>query len=223
MSSAAAQQVVVAPAVHERQGLRRVEVVVERGLERGPVAARLARRSEDVPERLDLRLRLLEHLVVEVHRLAPVRGHEEEEQRPLSPTCRARCGARCRSRATSTSSRRRGRASRCASRCARTRGRARSTARARSRGAGRRGRARRRGSRTPARTRPPPSPSTRCASPAGRGPTARPTHVSSPGLFAFQSAKSRGSSFSGFGSCSSTWSGRWPDSRPYWGSLATRK
>ena len=34
--------------------------------------------------------------------------------------------------------------------------------------------------------------------------------VSSPGLFAFQSAKSRGSSLSGFGSCSSTWSGRWP-------------
>ena len=38
-----------------------------------------------------------------------------------------------------------------------------------------------------------------------------------PGLFAFQSAKSRGSSLSGFGSCSSTWSGRWPESRPYSG------
>ena len=38
-------------------------------------------------------------------------------------------------------------------------------------------------------------------------------HVSSPGLFAFQSAKSRGSSLSGFArSCSSTWSGRWPES-----------
>ena len=36
-----------------------------------------------------------------------------------------------------------------------------------------------------------------------------------PGLFAFQSAKSRASSLSGFGSCSSTWSGRCPDSRPY--------
>ena len=47
--------------------------------------------------------------------------------------------------------------------------------------------------------------------------------VSSPGLFAFQSAKSRGSSLSGFGSCSSTWSGRWPESRPYSGKLATRK
>ena len=34
--------------------------------------------------------------------------------------------------------------------------------------------------------------------------------VSSPGLFAFQSAKSRGSSLRGFGSCSSTWSARWP-------------
>ena len=43
--------------------------------------------------------------------------------------------------------------------------------------------------------------------------------VSSPGLFAFQSAKSRGSSLRGFGSCSSTWSGRWPDSRPYSGKL----
>ena len=31
--------------------------------------------------------------------------------------------------------------------------------------------------------------------------------VSSPSFFAFQSAKSRGSSLSGFGSCSSTWSG----------------
>src|SRR5581483_2901476 len=47
--------------------------------------------------------------------------------------------------------------------------------------------------------------------------------VSSPGLFAFQSAKSRGSFFSGFGSCSSTWSGRWPESRPYCGSRATEK
>ena len=43
--------------------------------------------------------------------------------------------------------------------------------------------------------------------------------MSSPGLFAFQSAKSRGSSLSGFGSCSSTWSGRWPESRPYSGKL----
>ena len=46
--------------------------------------------------------------------------------------------------------------------------------------------------------------------------------VSSPGLFAFQRAKSRGSSLSGFGSCSSTWSGRWPESRPYPGSRATQ-
>ncbi len=38
--------------------------------------------------------------------------------------------------------------------------------------------------------------------------------VSSPGLFAFHSAKSRGSSLRGFGSCSSTWSGRCPLSRP---------
>ena len=44
-------------------------------------------------------------------------------------------------------------------------------------------------------------------------------HVSSPGLFAFQSAKSRGSSLSGLASssCSCTWSGRWPESAPYSG------
>src|SRR5581483_4244295 len=47
--------------------------------------------------------------------------------------------------------------------------------------------------------------------------------VSSPSLLAFQSAKSRGSSLRGFGSCSATWSGRWPESRPYSGKLATRK
>ena len=46
--------------------------------------------------------------------------------------------------------------------------------------------------------------------------------VSSPGLFAFQSAKSRGSSLRGFGSCSSTLSGRWPDSCPYSGKRETR-
>ncbi len=38
--------------------------------------------------------------------------------------------------------------------------------------------------------------------------------VSSPSFVAFQSAKSRGSSFAAFGSCSSTWSGRCPDSAP---------
>ena len=47
--------------------------------------------------------------------------------------------------------------------------------------------------------------------------------VSSPGLFAFQSAKSRGSSLRAFGSCSSTWSGFWPESRPYSPQRATRK
>ena len=47
--------------------------------------------------------------------------------------------------------------------------------------------------------------------------------VSSPGLFAFHRAKSRGSSFSAFGSCSSTWSGRCPERRPYSGQPATRK
>ena len=50
-------------------------------------------------------------------------------------------------------------------------------------------------------------------------------HVSSvSGLFAFQSAKSRGSSLSALGSSPcSTWSGFCPESRPYSGKLATRK
>ena len=48
------------------------------------------------------------------------------------------------------------------------------SARPRSRGGGRRGPSRRRGSRSPRPTAPRPSPSTRCASPGGRGPTARP-------------------------------------------------
>ena len=38
--------------------------------------------------------------------------------------------------------------------------------------------------------------------------------VSSPSLVAFQRAKSRGSSLSGFGSCSVIWSGFWPESWP---------
>ena len=49
--------------------------------------------------------------------------------------------------------------------------------------------------------------------------------VSSSGLFAFQSAKSRGSSLSGFGvsSSSSSWSSRCPERRPYSAKRATRK
>ena len=38
--------------------------------------------------------------------------------------------------------------------------------------------------------------------------------VSSPGLFAFQSAKSRGSSLRAFGSCSRTSSSLWRERRP---------
>ena len=59
--------------------------------------------------------------------------------------------------------------------------------------------------------------------PGRPGPHGESHIVSSPGLFAFQSAKSRGSSFRGFASCSSTSSGRWPESFPYSASLATRK
>ena len=70
-----------------------------------------------------------------------------------------------------------------------------STGPARSRGAGTAGRARRRGCRTRRRGTCPPSPSTRCASPAGRVPTATATPPS-PARRAcapFHSAKSRGS------------------------------
>ena len=45
------------------------------------------------------------------------------------------------------------------------------------------------------------------------GPHGELHEVSSPGFVAFQSAKSRGSSFSGLGSCSSTWSGPLPGER----------
>src|SRR5581483_3885405 len=47
-SEGAPQEVVIAPGVQARERLRRVEVVVERGLERGPVAEGLVRRAEDV-------------------------------------------------------------------------------------------------------------------------------------------------------------------------------
>ena len=56
----------------------------------------------------------------------------------------------------------------------------RASARPRSRGGGRRGPSRRRGSRSPRRAAPRPSPSTRCASPGGRGPTARPRRCPRP-------------------------------------------
>ncbi len=59
--------------------------------------------------------------------------------------------------------------------------------------------------------------------PGRPGPQGDSHEVSSPSFVAFQSAKSRGSSFSGFGSWSSTWSGRWPESAPYDGKLATLK
>src|SRR5581483_6076093 len=55
------------------------EVVVERGCERSPVAAGLARAPEDVPEALRLRGRLRHRLLREVDRLAPVAGEEEDE------------------------------------------------------------------------------------------------------------------------------------------------
>ena len=71
--------------MQERQRLRRVEIVVEHRLERTPVAARLARRAKDVAKPLHLRLGLRERLVREVDRLAPVRGHEEEQDDVAPP------------------------------------------------------------------------------------------------------------------------------------------
>ena len=76
--------------------------------------------------------------------------------------------------------------------------RALATARSRSRGAGRSGRRRRRGCRRARRGSGAPSPSTRCASPGGPGPTGL-GHDGSPGLAPFHSAKSSGLCF-----CSST-------------------
>ena len=155
-------------------------------------------RAEDVAERLDLRRRLRDRVVARSRSACASARSGRRGAASRGPTRRAL------SRIVDDVPERlrhllagEARASRCASRSARTRGRARATAPARSRGGGRRGRGRRRGSRTPARAAPRPSPSTRCASPAGRGPTASPTHVSSPASFAFQSAKSRGSSFAG--------------------------
>ena len=59
--------------------------------------------------------------------------------------------------------------------------------------------------------------------PGRPGPHGESHHVSSSGLFAFQSAKSAGSSFSGLGSCSSASSRRCRESCPYSGKLRTRK
>ena len=91
-----------------------------------------------------------------------------------------------------------------------------STARSRSRGAGRAGRARRRGCRTRLRGTCPPSPSTRCASPAGPRPTASARRPGSPGLCALPEGEvarvalaARSASAAG---CIS--SSRWPDSAP---------
>ena len=167
----------VAPLVHDRERLGRVEVVVERGHEIVPGSAR--------------RGRVAEHLAKAVrtcsspHRASrpssrsayanELRGRASESF--PAPTRRAHREATRGCRATSTSFLRRVAASRCASTAARTRGPRRATGRSRSRGAGRRGRARRRGSRTPAPDASRPSPSTRCASRAAPAPGRLPRRV----------------------------------------------
>ena len=211
---AAHARLAVAPVVEDGERLRRVEVVVERRLEARPTrsAAGRARRAEDALRNAStLRPRLLERLVGEVDRLAPVRRHEEEEQRLAAPRVEHVAERDDRCRATSTSSRRR---SSSIPLCIQTRANSWPSARDCASSFSWCG-----------KTRSSPPPWISNAGPRmllrhrraldvparpARAPTASPTTVSSPGLFAFQSAKSRGSSFSGFGSCSSTWSGRWP-------------
>ena len=193
----------VAPLVHDRERLGRVEVVVERRDEIVPGAARLGRVPEHLAEAVRARLRRGERLVRVVHRLTPVRSEKQHEQRLRPPLVervpqRDHVAERLRHLLAAEVA-----ASRCASRAARTRGPRRATGRSRSRGAGRRGRARRRGSRTPARGASRPSPSTRCASRGDPRPHGESHDVSSPSLCPFQSAKSRGLSFSAVCSSSS--------------------
>jgi len=75
------------PKVEERESLRRVEVVVEDADQL--VSLELFRlvleADEVVAERLRLCCRLRHHLVAEVDRLAPVGGHEEEQDRLAPP------------------------------------------------------------------------------------------------------------------------------------------
>ena len=208
----APQQLVVAPAVHHRQRLRRVEVVVERRLERRPVPHRLARRAEDVAEGLRAArppARASRRRSRAASASGPVRRRAVAPRGP-SVSSDAR-GSRRRCRATWTSSPPSSVEHPVVHPDPRELvARAHATARARSRGAGRRGRAHRRGSR-----RRGPNASSAIAEhsmcqPGRPAPQGESHAVSSPGLFAFQSAKSRGSALSGFGSCSSTWSSLLP-------------
>ena len=67
------------------ESLGRIEIVLECALEIRPDTSVLARAPEDVAKRLDLGARLLQHLVAEIHRLAPVGRHEIEEERFAAP------------------------------------------------------------------------------------------------------------------------------------------
>ena len=81
------QELVVAPAVHHREGVRSVEVVLERSLEPFPCirGRRLGRPAEDLAESLDSRRGRSQCLVREVDRLRPVAGEEEDEDRLPAP------------------------------------------------------------------------------------------------------------------------------------------
>src|SRR5512132_750142 len=63
------EQLVVTPAVHPRQRVRRLEVVLECGRERLPLPHRLRLPAEDLAEAVDARVRRRHRLVGEVDRL----------------------------------------------------------------------------------------------------------------------------------------------------------
>ena len=77
----------IPPLVHDSEGSRRREVVLERGAEALPGARRggLIWVSEDLPEALGAGGGLLHHLVLEVDRLAPGPGEMEDEERLATP------------------------------------------------------------------------------------------------------------------------------------------
>src|SRR5207249_3541484 len=83
------QELMVAPAVHDGERFRRIEVVVERSGKPLPLSfgSRLGRAAKDVAEALDPRARRFHGLVREVDRLRPVRREEVDEDR-LGPPAR---------------------------------------------------------------------------------------------------------------------------------------
>src|SRR5439155_11571204 len=75
------------PVVEQRKGVRRVEVIVEDAGERAALdlLGFGLEADEVIAERLGLRARLHQDVVAEVDRLAPVGGHEVEQDRLAAP------------------------------------------------------------------------------------------------------------------------------------------